>query len=457
MAISVLEGLVVGGMFAALETMLVPIVQTRLGAEPYLVGWLTIIPLLALGLIGPAVGRMIGWMGGNKRAVVLTCALQVLCLAALSIPVHLPNESWSLPMAIGLAVTISLVGSVGGPAWMAWMGGLVPRGLQGRYIGLRSRVFTLCKIGFAIAFAKVMHELPAAQTPWGLQVVLVVAVLSRLASTLLLMRQHEPPARRSTADDSQHLAAQVTFLGFMRTMPSTLLGRWTLVWAALQFGVMLAGPYFVTYMLSSEPAGMNLEAGGYTYMALIYTAVVVRLLAYPLVGRMVALFGPSAVLRAAVAGITVIPLFWAMTTQLWVILIAEVVSGLCWCAAEIAVGVLLFSCHRDPNERSRLIGYHQSVVSFVAAFGAIGGSVLLYKYADGTTLLRAIDGSSFHTLFILSTLLRLPALILAVRLLPGLRELRAEESAGLWRLLPGTGLVLTAGRGLMGFFRRPEG
>lgn len=458
MAIAVIEGMVVGGMFAALETMIVPIVQTRLGASPSLVGWLTIIPLLVLGVISPAVGRMIGWMGGNRRAVVITCAMQVVCLAALSVPVHLPHESWSLPVAIGLAVTISLVGSIGGPAWLAWMGGLVPRRLQGRYIGLRSRLFTLCKICFALVFAAVMHEFPAAITPWGLQLVLVVAVISRLASTLLLMRQHEPPPRRRlAADDSQHLAAHVDFLRFLRTMPRTPLGRWTLVWAALHFGVMLAGPYFATYMLSRTPDGLNLEAGGYTYMALIYTAMVVRLLCYPLVGRLVDLFGPGAVLRAAVAGITMIPLAWALTTEIWVIIAAEVVSGLCWCSAEIAVGVLLFSCHRDPAERSRLIGYHQSVVNLVAACGAIGGSVLLAGHGDGTPLLPPIGDSSFHTLFILSTLLRLPALVLAVRLLPGLRGLRSGESAGLWRMLPGTGLVLTASRGLMGFFRRPEG
>jgi MFS family permease len=240
-------------------------------------------------------------------------------------------------------------------------------------------------------------------------------------------------------------------------MPGTPLGRWTLVWAALHFGVMLAGPYFATYMLSRQPDGLHLEAGGYAYMALIYTAVVVRLLAYPLVGRLVDLFGPGAVLRAAVAGITMIPLAWALTTQIWLIVAAEVVSGLCWCSAEISVGVLLFSCHRDPAERSRLIGYHQSAVNFVAAMGAIAGSVLLAGHGDGRALLPALGDSPFHTLFILSTLLRLPALVLAVRLLPGLRGLRAGESAGLWRMLPGTGLVLTAGRGLMGFFRRPEG
>jgi MFS family permease len=457
MAIAVLEGVVVGGMFAALETMIVPIVQTRLGASPSLVGLLTIIPMLVLGLTSPAYGRVIGWLGGNKRAVVITCALQVLGLAALSLPVHLPREPWSLPLAIALAVSISVVGSIGGPAWLAWMGGLVPRPLQGRYLGLRSRLFILCKLVVAIGFAGLMHELPAESSAWGLQLVLATAALSRVGSTLLLMRQHEPPPDRRPAPPETNAHHHASFLHFIRTMPATPLGRWTLVWAALHFGVMLAGPYFVSYMLSPAPEGLALEAGGFTYMALIYTAVVVRLLAYPLVGRLVDLFGPGAMLRVAVAGIITIPLAWALTREPWLIIAAEVVSGFCWCSAEIAVGVLLISCHRDPAERSRLIGYHQSAVNCVAACGAIAGSVLLAGHGDGTPLLPPIGDSSFHTLFILSTMLRLPALILAVRLLPGLRALRAAESAGLWRMLPGTGLVLTAGRGLVGFFRRPEG
>jgi hypothetical protein len=44
-----------------------------------------------------------------------------------------------------------------------------------------------------------------------------------------------------------------------------------------------------------------------------------------------------------------------------------------------------------------------------------------------------------------------------MRFLPKLRSLRAEESADLWRMIPGADLTLTLSRGLMGFFRRPEG
>jgi hypothetical protein len=71
--------------------------------------------------------------------------------------------------------------------------------------------------------------------------------------------------------------------------------------------------------------------------------------------------------------------------------------------------------------------------------------------------LPQINESGFHTLFLISACMRLPAVILALRFLPKLRSLNAEESAGLWRLVPGTGMVQTLSRGLMGFFRKPEG
>jgi hypothetical protein len=49
--------------------------------------------------------------------------------------------------------------------------------------------------------------------------------------------------------------------------------------------------------------------------------------------------------------------------------------------------------------------------------------------------------------------------ILALRLLPSLREVPADlaEHVGMWRLIPGAGLTVTVSRGLGGFFRRTEG
>jgi MFS family permease len=456
LAIAVIEGTVVAAMLSFVESFIVPIMQVRLGATPSQIGILTIVPLMMTVVIGMFLGSVIRFLGGNKRAVVIHAVVQAVLIAGLSLPLHHAGEPWAVPVGLGLAVAIALAGSVGGPAWTSWMGGLVPRRIQSRYLAHRSRLVILVKLAFAFAFAEILDLLPAELGPWGLQIIIVVAVISRLLSTWLIWLQHEPTVtrRRLVATDSH---SQGGFPTFLRTMTRTDLGRWTLVWAVLHFGVMLAGPYFAAYMLSQLPRGLGLSPG-WTYVLLIQMAVLVRLLAYPLAGRLVDLFGPAAMLRVAVTGITLIPLMWAFTTTIPLLLLTEVLSGLCWCIAEISVGVLLFTCHRDPQQRSRLIGYHQSVVNAVAALGAILGSLLLARdLASTESTLPLLGGSDFHTLFLLSALLRLPAVILAIRLLPSMRSLGPEESAGLWRLIPGTDLVLTMSRGLMGFFRRPEG
>lgn len=460
LGIAVFEGVVVAAMLAFAESFIVPLLQVRLGASPSQIGLLTIIPLLGTVFTGIVLGRIIRLLGGNKRSVVLHALVQSLLIAAMSIPLHNPGAEWAVPVGIVLAVSIALAGSIGGPAWINWMGALVPRRVQSRYLAYRSRVVILVKLGFACTFAQILHLLPAEVGPWGLQVLIALAVVSRLLSAWLIHIQHEPAARPASANigtDSHHHHGALSFTSFLRSITRTDLGRWTLVWAVLHFGVMLAGPYFAAYMLSELPRGLGLSAG-WTYVMLIQMAVLVRVAAYPVAGRLVDLFGPAAVLRVAVCGIMVIPVAWALTTSIPLLLLTEVISGLCWCMAEVSVGVLLFTCHRDPIQRSHLIGYHQSVVNAVAMGGAIIGMVALDTSLGATgSLLPPLNGSDFHTLFLLSALFRLPAVILAMRLLPRMRALRAEESAGLWRMLPGTDLVLTVSRGLSGFFRRPEG
>lgn len=459
MAIAVIEGLVVAAMLGFAESFIVPILQTRLLATPSQIGLLTIIPLLGTVFTGIVLGRIIRLLGGNKRAVVLHALVQSVLIASLSIPLHNPTADWAVPVAITLAVSIALAGSIGGPAWINWMGALVPRKLQSRYLAYRSRLVILVKLGFACVFAQILHVLPAELGPWGLQALIIIAVVSRLVSTWLIHIQYDPPPRPQmhTNTERLHPPGTISFATFLRTITTTDLGRWTLVWAVLHFGVMLAGPYFAAYMLSAAPRGLGLSPG-WTYVMLIQMAVLVRIAAFPIAGRLVDLYGPAAVLRVVVCGIMVIPVAWAFTTSIPLLLLTEIVSGFCWCMAEVSVGVLLFTCHRDPLQRSHLIGYHQSVVNAVAVCGATVGAVALIGGVDAeSSLLPALEDSDFHTLFLISAVLRLPAVILAMRFLPRLRALRVEESAGLWRMLPGTDLVLTLSRGLTGFFRRPEG
>lgn len=448
LTLAVLEAMVVAGFSVVVEAWLVPLLKLRLGASAQLVGWLTIAPMLAAGLLGPIASPIIAAIGGNKRTVLLTGWVQILGLALLSIPLWYPNEPWAKSVALGLCIVIVGIGALGGPAWLAWMGGMIPRHIRGRYHTGRLRLWTLLRVVFVVFFAVIMNRWGAADSAIGLQIVLVLGAVSRLVSWQLMRLQPElPPKVQPKGSTTGRVAMQQArdFLSFLRTMNRTDLGRWTLVWAVLHFGTMLAGPYFSYYwLLSTNEGGLGLGNEALLYSVLLYTSTLTRLVVFPLCGRLVDRLGPAAILRISVTGIALIPLGHAFSVSMPILIVTEIFSGICWCLAESAVGVLLYSCSSDPLHRARLIGYHQSVCCVVIVFSAWAGGELI-------DLLPPLDGSAYRTLFVVSMVARIPAIILAIRLLPPLKG--QQQVRGLWRLIPGAAPTITLGRGVIRAFR----
>ncbi len=453
MRISLLEAAVVGAMFAATETWLVPLLVQRLGAAAHVIGLLTIIPQLGVITLGAVAHPVILFLGGNRRTVLLASAFQVLLLVGLIVPVCYPERPWATDMALWLSISMGLSGAIGGPAWTAWMGDLIPRSMLGRYLGWRWRIFLPAKLVIGFLFAIAIKEWPADHEPWGLVLVFASAALARAISTWLVSRQPMPPTRRIVrgSESDKRSSTDVTLLHFLRTLSRTDIGRWTMVWSALLIGVLMAGPFFSVYMLKPiDEGGLGLDPRTYWWM--INVSTISRFAVVALVGRLVDLCGAAAVLRVAVVGITVIPAAWICTTDLRWLILTEVASGCAWTAAECSVGVLLFSCNRDPLQRVRLIGFHQVVAGCAMVLGSTIGTELLRLDA-----LPHFEGSPFRALFLLSMAMRVPSVVLALTLLPRLRDLDPAETAGLWRMIPGAGVTMTIGRGLLGAFRRPEG
>lgn len=446
--LATLEAGVVGGMVAVNEAWIVPLLQKQLGASAQAIGLLTTVPMLVSMALGPIVAPIIARLGGNKRTTLLTCWVQIAGFLLLGLPLHFAGQPWALPVGVALAIAINAVGAVGGPAWMSWMGELIPRRVRGRYSSNRARVHHASRIASALAFAALMSVF-VADTAIGLHILLGIATLSRLASVWLMNRQPEPrPRVPDPASATARIAAGQArdFASFLRSLNRTEVGRWTLVWATLHAGCALSGPYFMPYWLEETgKGGLGLAQQPYLYSMLVYLSTVVRLLALPVIGRLVDHFGPAAMLRIAVAGIMVVPFGWASSASLTVLIPTEILSGLAWCTAECAVGVLLFGCSSDPGHRARLIGYHQSVCCCVIAVSTILGGQLL-------AILPPLDGSPFRTLFAISMVCRIPAVILAIRYLPELKD--RERLTGLWRLIPGLQPTITLSRGVMRAFRR---
>lgn len=449
-AASLVEGAAVGVLFNVLEQWLVPLLHVRLGAATTAIFLLTLIPLAFNAVIGPWAGRIISRLGGHRQATIGVGIFQAACLALLAGPVLCPEVPGALPGALALAIAIPASMALSQPAWFAWTGTFVPTMLQGRYFGQRNRLLMLVKLSAAAGFAGIVSLWPMGDDPRGLVVILAIASGTRLLAVAMLRRQpelaprHPPRSARSAAA----LAVPGGFPDFVRGLRNTHFGRWNIVWSALFFGFMLAGPAFAPYMLTPvEHGGLGLAERPLLFTALVASCQVMRLLAYPLTGWIIDRVGPTLVLRWAVLGITIVPLSWALVTDVPTLIAIEVVNGLCWCAAECAALVITLGCHADPAGRIRLIGYHQTLLGVVQA-GAVGlGMVLL-------PLLPPLEGSSFRSLFLVSVVLRIPAAILAWTMLPRLPVDVRHQLRGIWRQLPGVGLVATTSRGAFLIMRR---
>ena len=190
-----LEGAVIAAMFVCMEAWMVPLLQTRLGAAASIIGLLTFIPQLGIVTHAPWAGQMINRLGGNKRAAILVCWLQTALIAAMILPLHVPDAAWAVPFATACICIFGLTGVIAGPAWVAWMGDLIPSQVRGSFQAQRARIFHICKLVSAAAFMGIMHLWPAAHSGWGLQAVIACAILSRLASIWCLRQQPEPMPR----------------------------------------------------------------------------------------------------------------------------------------------------------------------------------------------------------------------------------------------------------------------
>ncbi len=451
--ISLIEAVMAGAMYAATETFLVPLLQQRLGAAAQVIGVLTIISQFGLVSIGAMARPVIRALGGYRAATIWMCVVQVGSLIALSVPLHFPQAPWAVPVGVALASLQGLSGAIMAPAWQAWMGQLLPRPMMPRYMAWRWRIFAPTKLAFGYGFASAVQHWPPEQGPTGFQIVLAVAAIGRIASALLLLNQHVPDPRPPLkgADSNRGAIQTATLIDFIRSLPRTDLGRCTLVWAAMHLGLLVAGPFFMPYFLAPQPRGRGLQYHAYWWIVNI--ATMTRFLGATFMGRMVDLAGSAAVLRLAVLWICLVPsCIWGFVDSFAVLMVMEALNGLAWCAAEAAVGVMLLTCSRDPEHRVRLIGFHQAVVGVAVIGGSVlGSSMLAYQ------TLPTYAGSDFRSLFLFSGCLRIPVVIMALWLLPRRRRFDADESAGLWREIPGAGVTMAIGRGLAGVFRRPEG
>lgn len=344
------------------------------------------------------------WLGGRKRVVVAGAIGQTLSLAAyLAIAVqHAP----SLTVLLLTQLCFWVCGGAMAPAWNAWMANLTLHTDRQRYFGLRS---ALNHLALLVAFGAAGFTLQSAgaEVLDCFAVLFAVAVVARASSVvaLLFQRDLEPAAAREASITITPQLGQALVRGRFR-VPVYL--------ATLALGTQLSAPFFTPYMLR------ELELDYATFAGLSALSILAKVVTFPCCPGWAERFGLRRLLSWAGLGVAAVPILWASSARLEILILAHVLGGVVWAAVEYSSHQLLLE-----GAPSGLTAEYFSLSSAFTGVGQVLGAL-----AGGYCLRNS--GASYSALFALSGVLRgVPLAVLLfdagrVRVAPLLRELNAR-------------------------------
>lgn len=365
----------------------------HLGASPTELGLIGSVPLLAQ-LVSPFAAYFGGLAGRLKGLTVLTALLgRALWLLAAFLPLLGVPEPLRPTFIVGLVLVSSLFQASTATLWTSWLGGVVPPLRRGRYFGFRAGVVGVVGMTANLGAGWLLDRVSA---PLNFQLVLGVGVASALLGVVLLLFHAEPRA----------LQPKPHFRAVFRTPWQDPNFRKFLVFGIYwQASVLVAAPFVFTYFIDRLKMS-------FTEIALwSIIASVTAFFTTSLWGRVADRYGNKVVIAVgtALAGSTM-PLSWmlASETNLWPIWLSAVFDAAAWGAVGPAVfNLALVAAPKD--DRTAFVAMYSFATGAAGFVGGLASGPLLVLFSRFEPSFWGATWTGFHSLFLLSGLLRLQA------------------------------------------------
>ncbi len=353
---------------------------------------------------------LVGVAGSRKRLILLVVLAGALMWVPIAFLPWLFGKQAVLPFLV-LATLVVMLQQLPSPAWGSWIPQLMPMKGLGTYMARRSMLALLLSAIVAMSVARWL-DIMSAHIYLAFMVLFLVAGAVRLGSFLLFLPVHEPalPDKPSS---------RVGLVKFLRTLPSTNVGRFMGYTMAMSFATNVAGPFFTMFMLNDLH---------FTYTK-VMTLQMVSLGAY-VVGLRI--WGHSAdrrgnllVVRMTAPLASILPLLWLVRQDFWWLVVIECVGSIGWSGWQLCAVNFIYESSR-PEDRARTVAYFNALNGTGVLIGALLGGFLAPH-------LPQLFAYGIMSLFLVSGVLRLSS---AVFLLPLIKEVRESPQALLRRRLP---------------------
>lgn len=392
------DGIAFSLMVGSGETYL-PAFALAVGLGQVTAGLVAALPLLAgavIQLVSPSVIRR---LGSHKRWVVSCAVFQAATFVPLVIAAWIGRVPAVALLAIATAYWAAGLGT--GPAWNTWVGAIVPHSMRARFFARRSRMAHASVLLGVVAGGVALHESQARDLVLPAFAGLFLAAgLSRAVSAGFLASQSEPPLEWEHRRPSMR-----ELLGSGRLGHS---GRYLTYLLLVQGSVYVAAPFFTPFMLG------ELKFSYASYLTLIATSFVAKMLSLPALGLVVERVGPQRLLYAAGLGIVPMSALWIVSQSLPYLVAVQVVGGVIWAAWELSTFLLLFE-RIDARDRTSVLTLFNLANALAIVTGAGAGAAILGWLG--------VDRRAYLVLFVVSGAARLISL-------PWLRQEPRAEAAG---------------------------
>jgi MFS family permease len=390
-----------------------------LGASPVTIGLLAALPVAAQAVQMPA-AWLTQRLGAKPLAIAAIGASRLVWLPLVAVPfAHLPPAT-ALGIFVAIVTLAGFLGVIGGNAWTAWMGDLVPGAIRGRFFSRRMVYIniagTVASLGAGLALDILAPRGWKGETLGALA---AVACGAAVVSIWLLLVQQGPTDNEDLTPHALGDVARPMRDAKTRPLLSYLLG-----WNA---AVGISAGFFSYHMLTNLRMGFMLVAAHGILVA------AVRVASAPAWGRLVDAFGARPVLVVCSGGISAVPMIWLFVTpeRLWPIAIEAVVAGALWGGHGIAAFDLSIGLAPRRGRPFYLAAFATACGLGFAVTSALAG-VLAYALSSPIHVLGS-TWLNVHVLFLLSAVGRGAAGWLALRI----EEPAARSVAELMRVLVG--------------------
>ena len=278
------------------------------------------------------------------------------------LPLLLPQ--WGPWLLVGGAATYFACAHFTTPAWNSLIADWLDQHERGAYFARRAQIiailsfFALCGAGWVLSLWQ-----DSTVAWWGFVVIFALAGSARILSALALSPVQD-------VHQTAHQEAQQGFRGFLRQNMTKDFSRFLLFSGLMHASVLIAGPFFVLYILQ------DIHLSYFGYGGWLAAGLLGQLLTLQAWGQFGDRFGNKALLSITGFTVPILPMLYLVSTNVGFLLAVNFLGGVIWAGLALGLQNYVFDSVR-PEDRAKAVALYSTVNAIGWSVGALLGSWLV--------------------------------------------------------------------------------